>query len=137
MKALLVALLFAVLAESARPGSVEQYGPETLRAALAQAGYSIPKQLAAKDLDRPWGNSRFNYDAAHFVAAIHFPDESPGGYTLDPLHLIRVSKTGSVDRLRFPGDEVIRGTVLDVSVTPRYTLLRTHTSPSAGYVVVF
>ena len=112
--------------------------PDTLREALKGAGFEVPDSVVPADLDREWTSSGWSYDDTRFVAAIYFRDEMPRDMILGPLHLIQITKTGKVDRLRLTGDDgIIRGgAIRAVSVQPGIAFVTTHFTPSAGFILV-
>ena len=118
-------------------GVAGQNQPVTLRSVITQSGFSIPPEMPAKDLDRALTSSDWAHDANQFVAGVYFVDELEREQLLGPLQVIRITKGGKVDRRVFArNDENIGGSVLEVSFSALYTLVRMHVNPSAGSILV-
>lgn len=112
------------------PATAEQEAPRTLREALQRAGFPIPIDLVASDLDRV--SSYFGWDRndEYFVAGTFFADERA-------LHLVRVSQSGKVNRRQWPdGEGVAQGGFQYIEIAPPYTLVHAKVSPSAGFTHV-
>ena len=140
MKMLLLAASLLAWVAASGPGQVpaDQPRPFTMRSALARAGFEIPAQFPPADLDRPWDSSLHAHDDRQFVAAIYFQDEMPREHILGPLHLIRVMKSGAMNRLRLDEKSGVErgGSIMGVSFRPPYSFVWTHFNPSAGYTLV-
>jgi hypothetical protein len=139
-----IALALAALLSATVPLPAQDQ-PMTLRAALQQAGFTIPAELTTSDLDCRWNSSSWDHDHNRLVAAIHFEDEMQREFALGAMHIIEVTRAGTVSRRRLvendpaiDGDSPLKlgGSVVRLSVHPQFSIIATHVNPSAHVLLV-